>query len=130
MSKVKFNFSAILGIVKQTFLGVVFTLIGTIIFAIVLKYVDLDAIVIDYINNGIKGLSIYLMVLMANKKMTGGLLARSCVLGSFYGVISFLIFSLLNGSINFDMIFVSDTIFATVVAIVSSIIVNLFRKRT
>ena len=89
MLKVKIKFSNIFSLIKCSLLGVVFTLLGTVLFAVVLKWVDLSNLAIDYINNAIIGLSILFMVMCMNKMSIDSLIRRSLFAGLLYGLISF-----------------------------------------
>ncbi|MFQ6752011.1 MAG: hypothetical protein ACLRFL_00400 [Clostridia bacterium] len=129
MQKVKFNFSNLFGLIKCSLLGVVFTLLGTVIFAIVLKWVDLSAVTIDYINNAIIGISILLMIMCVNKMSQSKLLTRSILAGVIYALVSFLIFSILRGGIMWDMTIIFDLFYAVIVALISAMIVKLVRKK-
>lgn len=129
MQKVKFNFSNLFVLIKCSLLGVVFTLLGTVIFAIVLKWVDLSAVTIDYINNAIIGISILLMIMCVNKMSQSKLLTRSILAGVIYALVSFLIFSILRGGIMWDMTIIFDLFYAVIVALISAMIVKLVRKK-
>ena len=129
MQKVKVNFSGLFSLIKCCLLGIVFTLLGTVILAIVLKFVDMSSNIIDYINNAIKGLSIFFMLLCVKRTSTDKFFLRSIITGIIYACLSFVIFSLLNGGFSFDISVISDLLFAVIVAIISSVIINLLSKK-
>lgn len=129
METKKLNFSGLFSIIKCCLLGIIFTLAGIVIFAIVLKFVDVPSNVVGYINDVIKGVSIFIMVLFLKKASQEKLLLKSACGGIVYSLLSLIIFSILNGSVNFNLTIVYDLIFAIIVAIVASVIVNLLSKK-
>lgn len=129
MESKKLNFSGLFSIIKCCLLGIIFTLAGIVIFAIVLKFVDLPSNAVGYINDAIKGVSIFIMVLFLKRASQEKLLLKSACGGIIYSLLSLIIFSILNGSVNFNMTIVYDLIFAVIVAIVASVIVNLLSKK-
>ena len=129
METKKLNFSGVFSIIKCCLLGIIFTLAGTVIFAIVLKFVDVPSNIMGYINNAIKAVSIFIMVLFLKRASQEKLLLKSAVGGIFYSIISLIIFSILNGSVNFNLTIAYDLVFALIVAVVASVIVNLISKK-
>lgn len=120
----------IVSIVKSCLLGLVVTLIGTVVLAVVLKFADIPSKVVSYINDIIKALSIFFVVLVLKKSTDEKLLVRAVIAGVVYGLLSFVIFSILNGGFHFSLSILFDLIFAVVVAIVASIIFKLTSKKT
>ncbi|MBR6778795.1 MAG: YrzE family protein [Clostridia bacterium] len=131
MQKLKsINLSGILSIIKCVLLGIVTTLVGIVLFAVVLKFADLSSGVITWINNIIKALSIFIMM-SAIKKVNGeNLIIKSIVAGALYAVFTFIVFSIMNGSFNFGLGFLYDLLFAVIVSMIVSIILNLLTKKT
>jgi len=130
MQKTKLNFQGLFSVIKCCLLGIVFTLVGTVVLAVVLKFVDISSGIIDYINNAIKGLSIFFMLLCMRKVNNERLFSRSILAGLLYAGLSFVIFSALNGGFIFDLSIVSDVVFALIVSIISAVIINLFQKKS
>lgn len=130
MAKVKSsNSSAILSILKCVLLALVITLVGIVILAIILKFRDLSTTFINTINNIIKGLAIFFMVTCVKRTSGEKLLAKAVVAGVLYSVLSFIIFSILNGGFTFNLSVLYDLLFAIITAIIASIILNLLTKR-
>ncbi len=130
MQKIKsLNFSGLISIIKCCLIGIIFTLAGIVAFAVVLKFVDVPSNAIGYINDVIKGISIFVMVLFLKKGSNEKLLLKSALGGIVYAVLSLIIFSILNGSFSFNLTVVCDLVFALIVAIVASIIVNVLSKK-
>lgn len=119
----------ILSVLKFCLLGLVITLLGIVIFALVLKFADVPTVAISYVNNAIKAISIFFVVLCIKKNNEEKLLIRSIVAGIIYSVLSFVVFSIMNGGFVLDMSFVSDLLFAVVVSVVASVIINLFQRK-
>ena len=104
----------IVSILKSCLLGLVVTLIGTVILAVVLKFADIPTKLISYINDIIKALSIFFVVMMLKKSTDQKLLLRAVIAGVVYGVLSFVIFSILNGGFQFNVGILFDIVFAAV----------------
>ena len=130
MQKIKsMNFSSFLAIIKSCLLGLISTLIGVVLLAVVLKFTDLSTSVISWINNIIKAISIFIVV-ASLKRMSGEkLLLKAIFAGVLYAVLSFVVFSVLNGSFSFNLSFVYDLLFSVIVAVIASIILNLFNRK-
>ncbi|MBQ8615625.1 MAG: TIGR04086 family membrane protein [Clostridia bacterium] len=129
MQKTKFNFSGLLSIIKCVLIGIIATLIGIVIFSVVLKFADLSSIIISYVNDIIKAFSIFIMVMCIKKKGEGKLLIRAVIAGTIYAILSFVVFSILNGGFVFDLSFVYDLIFAIIVSAIVSVIINILNRK-
>ena len=131
MEKVKsFKFSNLINIIKCCLLAILFTLIGIVILAVVLKFADLNSVAISYINDVIKAISIFIMMLCIKKSGEEKLLLKAILAGAIYAVLSFVIFSVLNGSFTFNLGFLYDLLFAIIVAVIVSIILNILKRKT
>lgn len=119
----------VFSIVKAALIGVVVNLLAVLAFAVVLKFANIPLNVISYINNGIKILSIFVMVLCLKKFSSANLFVSSLLSGVLYAILSFLLFSILNGGIVLDMSTVYDIAFAVMASIATSIIVNVLKHK-
>ncbi len=128
MSKIKSVSSNILPILKSVLIGIATTLAGIVIFALVLKFTNINANAVTYVNDIIKGIAIFLMIFALKRKSNSQLFVKSIIAGLIYAVLSFVIFSILNGGFNFNITFLYDLIFAIIVAAVASVILSLFHK--
>ena len=129
MQKLKSLNLGVLSILKYVLIGIVTTLIGIVLLAVLLKFVDIPSNVINYINDIIKALSIFVIVLLIKKQGTNNLFIKAILGGIIYYVLSLIIFSILNGGFSFNVSIVYDLIFAVIVSVISTIIINLTRKR-
>lgn len=120
----------ILSILKSCLMGLVVTLIGTVIFAIVLKFADIPSKAISYVNNVIKALSLFVVVLILKNASADKLFMRSLFAGLIYGILSFIVFAILNGGFEFNASILFDLIFAVAVAVIVAIIFKLTSKKT
>lgn len=131
MQKIKsFNLGNVVNILKCCLLGIVVTLVGIVVLAFVLKFVDLSSVVISYINDIIKGLAIFTTLLCVKKHNSDKLLIKSVFVGIVYALLTFIIFSILNGSFNFSLSFVYDLIFSVIVSVLITIIMNILKRKT
>lgn len=124
------NFSGILTILKCVMVGIVSTLLGIVIFAIVLKFVDLSSNVVGYVNDAIKVLSLFIMAILLKRNNAEKLLLKAILGGAIYAVLSFVIFSILNGGMIFNMSAVYDLIFAIIASAIIAVIVNLLNRKS
>lgn len=130
MQKIKtISFSGFLSMLKCCLLGIVTTLLGIVIFAVVLKFADVTSTAVGYVNNAIKGVSLFVAMATAKKVKREKLVFRSVGVGLLYAILCFLIFSILNGSFVFNASFVYDLVFAVIVAVIVSILLNVIGSR-
>jgi len=129
MQKIKFDFSGLLSIIKCALIGVISTLIGIVVFSVVLKFANLSGSVINYINDIIKVFSIFIMVMCIKRKDGSKLLIKSLFAGVIYSLLSFVVFSVLNGSFEFNLSFFYNLIFAVIVSAIVSVIVNILKQK-
>ena len=130
MQKVKsIKFEGILNLLKSALIGIVITLLGTVIFAVVLKFVNLSSNLIAYINNIIKLLAIFIVVICLKKQSNEKLLLRAIIAGVVYSIFSFVIFSILNGGFVFNSSVIYDFLFLIIVSTVVTVIINILSNR-
>ena len=130
MQKIKSTkFEGVLNLLKSALIGIVATLIGTVIFAVVLKFANLSSNLIAYINNIIKLFAIFIMITYVKRQTGNNLLLRAIVVGILYAILSFIIFSVLNGKFVLNSSVIFDTLFAVVVSIIVAIIINVLTNR-
>ena len=131
MVKVKqFKFSNILNILKCSLLAIIITLVGIIILAVVLKFVDLSSFSINYINDIIKAIAIFVMMMCVKKQGEEKLVLKAILYGASYSLLCFVIFSAFNGVFNFNLGFVYDLLFAVIVSVIVSIILKILKRKT
>lgn len=124
----KSKLSKLTSIIKTCMLGVVITLLGIVVFAVVLKFTDLSSKTIAYVNDVIKAISLFVVVAILKKK-AGNLLLSAVLAGVIYNVLAFVVFSILNGRFEFNLGFIYDLIFAVVVAVVAAVMLNLLTRK-
>ena len=121
---------AILAIIKSCLFGLIVTLIGTVILAVILKFADIPNKIVSYLNDIIKAVSLFVVVLFLKKSSSDKLLLRAVIAGVVYWVLSFIIFSVLNGGFSFDLSILFDLLFAIIVSVVATIMFKLTSKKT
>ncbi len=120
------------GFIARLFKGVVFsllvTVIGILIFAVVVYFCALPDNVNKPVNQFIKIISIFLGV-FCSKNNTKGLLF-GLLLGIIYGIFTYLLFSGISGKILFSLSMLVDLILSVVVGTISGIIcVNVNKEK-
>ena len=130
MQKIKsLNWSGFLSIIKCCMIGILTTLIGLIIFAVILKFVDLSTNIIGYVNDAIKAVSIFVMLFCIKKTNGDKLILKSIFAGLLYAVLSLIVSAILNKGFSFNLTILYDILFALIVSVIVAIIINLLHKK-
>ena len=125
----KFNMSTFVSVLKASLIGVIASILLVLLFAFVLKFVDLNTGVISIVDQIIKILSVFLAVVTLNKVNSEGLLVKGLLIGALYAIITFVVFSLLNGGFNLGVGILADIAFSALVGGVSAILLNIISKK-
>ncbi|MBQ7880825.1 MAG: TIGR04086 family membrane protein [Clostridia bacterium] len=125
----KINLSSIVNILKASLIGVVVSILLVLLFAFVLKFVDLNSGIISIVDQIIKIISIFVAVTIASRVNGEGLLVKGIVIGAVYSIITFIVFSILNGTVNFGPAIFTDIIFAGLVGGITAILLNIIKKK-
>ncbi|MBE5753930.1 MAG: TIGR04086 family membrane protein [Clostridiales bacterium] len=108
-------------IIKAAALSVIVSLVGALIFALVLSFTNLDSGVIKTVNQFIKILAVFLGCFFFIKDNAG--LFKGLISGALSAFITYLIFALISGvGINFGAEFFIDLAFTAVIGAISGII--------
>ena len=116
-------------VLKGAVIAVFVSLIGILIFAFIIKFASLSSKVIKPVNQVIKIISIFIGVFLSlrGNKEKGWL--KGILIGGVYSLLSFVLFSILNGSFNFGLSILTDLIFLSIIgAICGIILVNISKK--
>lgn len=131
MKKIKsFYLNNFLSIVKCCLIGIVATLLGTVLFAVVLKFADLSSTIIKCVSNVIKVFAIFILVVCIRNKCGDKLLIRSLLGGLLYAILTFIIFSILNGSFVLNAGFWFDLLYCVISSMAISVIVSLLNRKS
>ncbi len=122
--------SVVLSILKGSVYALCISLVCVLVFAFCLKFTPLSESLITPINQVIKGVSIFLGVLLGLKKQKEMGLASGLLIGLVYTVVAFFAFSALNHSFVFDRTLVNDIIFGTIIGGICGIICVNLKKTT
>ena len=123
------KFSKFLTIFKCCMLGIIITLVGIVLFAVVLKFADLSTRSIAYVNDVIKAIAIFAVVACLKKK-TNKLIINALFAGIIYTILAFLVFSILNGSFSFNLSFLYDLLFCVIVSLIVAMMLNLLSRKS
>lgn len=114
---------------KGLLFAICFSLIGILLFAFSLRFFDLSDLGIKVVNQIIKTLSILFGCFVGLRKNRSNGLIKGVIIGVFYTIVSFFLFSILNGEFSFSVNLIFDLLFSVVVgAVCGAIVVNLFRN--
>lgn len=123
----KSSSSSLLGcILKGTLIALCVSLVLVLVFAFLLKFTNIPDSAIKPINQVIKGVSVFVGVFVGMKKIKELGLVSGLLIGIFYTILAFLVFSILGGYFVFDLTFLTDIIFGAIIGAICGIIcVNL-----
>ena len=120
--------STFLSILKGAFGAITTSLLCVLIFAFVIKFTNISENLITPINQAIKIISILVGAIITSKKIaTKGWLC-GLVLGGIYTLLSFLIFSILDGEFNINFSLFTDFIFGSITGLLAGIIAFALKK--
>ncbi len=123
------NNSSLKSIFVGSVVALVVSLLSILLFAFLVKLTGLNDNLIKPINQIIKIVSILIGCLVAFNGETKKTLFLGAIVGIFYIVFAFVLFSALNGEFNFSFSLVFDILFGLAVGIVCAIITNLIKRR-
>lgn len=117
-----------LKVLKASVFGVFISLVLVLIFAIILRFTNLSNNLIRPINTVIKGLSILIATIFVCKGATSKMWLKGLFVGLVYFLLSFLVFSALDGSFVVNITTLTDFVFELVAGLFSGIICSIFKK--
>lgn len=121
--------SVVLNIIKGSFWGVAFSLVGVLIFAFIIKFTQISESTIAPVNQIIKALSIFFALFVVRKNIQNQGWLVGMIIGLLYTALAFIIFSILDGSFNFGINILNDLVFGAVMGLISGIICIGLRKK-
>ncbi len=126
-----FNLAKKKDYVSQIFKGVVtavlVTLIGVLLFAFILSFVDLSGAVIKPVNQFIKLSAVFLGCFFSIKD--DGAVLKGGLIGLLSTVFCFLLFCLIAGAVTSWLGFLIDVVFGTVMGVLSGVITAIFSRK-
>lgn len=126
--KFKANPANIVKIIKSSLVGVITSILLVLLFAFVLKFIDLNSGVIAVVDQIIKIISIFIAILVLSKNVDK-LLIKGLLVGITCSVLTFIVFSILNGGINFSIAIFTDIAFSALVGGVGAILLNIIKRK-
>ena len=120
--------SLFLAVLKGVITAIFVTLVGVLIFAFVIKMTGLSSSAIRPVNQVIKSVSIFVGTLLGLKKNKSKSLVKGVLIGLFYAIISFVLFSILNKSFALNITLLIDIVFLSAIGAISGIICSLILK--
>ena len=122
--------SFFLSILKGSLASLCISLIGILIFAFLIRFISIPDSAISPINQVIKGVSILIGCFIGLKKTNEMGFISGLLIGVFYTIISFVVFSILDGQFTFSKNLLNDILFGGIIGIICGVIaVNIFGKR-
>lgn len=128
MDKVKNQNNLIMTILKGSFISVAFSLVLILVFALIIKYFNINESLIMPVNQGIKIASIFMGVLTAFNRYTERGFIKGFLIGVVYTILAYLIFSILAKEFSFTLTSFTDMLFGGIIGGISGIIVANIKK--
>lgn len=120
---------AILQVLKGSIFAVFITVVSILLFALIIKLTNLPTAVIKPVNQVIKIVSVLIGTIFAFRKDKTQGLFKGILIGLVYTLLSFLVFSALDGSFNIKWSILNDLLFSGIAGAISGIIaVNIGKK--
>ena len=113
--KTKINSPVVSNVVKGSLIAVSVSLFLILIFAFLIKIFNIPDYLIKPINQVIKIMSVFIVVLFALKKLPQKGLVSGMLIGVIYTILAFLIFSFLSGKFTFSFTILIDVLCALVI---------------
>lgn len=123
------NKNNIFQVLKGVLISVCFSLVGILIFALSLRFFEISDLGIKIVNQIIKTISILLGCFICLKGNNNSGLVKGIIIAVLYTIVSFFLFSILNGKFSFNVNIVYDLFFSVIVGSICGIIcVNIFKN--
>ena len=123
------NKDTYISIFKGLLFAICFSLIGILLFAFSLRFFDLTDTGIKVVNQIIKTLSIFFGCFTSLKSNRTNGLIKGIIIGVLYTIVSFFLFSILNGEFSFSVNLLFDILFSIAVGAICGVIcVNIFKN--
>lgn len=106
--------SLILQILKGVIISTTISLMLILLFAVFIRFININEKLILPINQIIKILSLFIGCLFALRKSNKGFI-KGLLIGVFYALFSYLIFSFLSGVMNFSLTSITDILFCGII---------------
>lgn len=116
-------------LLKGTLISLAVSLVGILIFAFFIKYVAVPTSAIRPVNQVIKGISLFVGTFIALKKTDKMGLVTGLLIGLFYTVLAFVVFSILDGHFEFSKTLINDLLFGGIIGAICGIIAVNLRKK-
>ena len=125
MENIKGNISTFwLSVAKGTIVSLCFVMVSILLFAFVVKWASLGEGAISIVNQVLKIVAIFFGVFVAMKKTNEKYLLKGVLVGFLFSLLSFVLFSTLNGSFDLGLSFFVDLIFASIIGALCAIILK------
>ena len=124
--KLQIKNNLFLNLIKGTLVAVSFTLILILLFALIIRFFNINDGWIFPVNQVIKVISLFAGILVVIKESKEKGFLKGILLGLFYYLSSFIVFSILQGKVIFDMSNIYDFILTSLMSgIIGIILVNI-----
>ena len=121
--------SMVISSLKGSLIATCVSLVGILFFAFIVKLFGITDGFLKPVNQIIKAISIMIGTFITLKKDNEKGMFKGLIIGIIYTLLAFLVFSILNGSFNFDKSLLTDVIFAGVTGAICGVITINIKKK-
>ncbi|MCL2621499.1 MAG: TIGR04086 family membrane protein [Firmicutes bacterium] len=115
-------------LIKGTLFAAVITLVLVLIFAVVIKFTDINDSFIKPVNQIIKVFSIFIGVRVLFSKCQSNGFAYGAILGALYTILIFTLISFFTGFENFSQNLITDLVFGSIIGAICGVICKTSKK--
>lgn len=117
-----------LQILKGAFFAVSISLMAILLFALIIKFTNLNEKWILPINQFIKVISIFFGILLSFDRAGNNGFLKGLIIGVIYTILAYVVFSILARQFNFGLNSITDMLFGGLIGAISGIIVVNIKK--
>ena len=128
MKRIAIKKDNVLDIAKGTLFSLIISMVLVLLFALIVNLAGVGDKTVAIVNQFIKAISILVGCFLGVKTKVGGAL-KGALIGLFYTLFSFLIFSWIDGAFDMSWMTLIDVLLGTVIGLISGIIVVNIRKK-
>ncbi len=116
--------------IKGAIMGLIFSVICVLLFALIVKQTDVSAEIISAVNQIIKVCAIFMSACIATKNLQEFKLIAGAATGSAYVVLAYLVFSLVEGQFGDVLIMFADLAMGVAIGLLTAAIFGKLSKAT
>ncbi len=119
--------SGLIEILKATIFALIISMVLIIVFAIIIRFVNISDNIIMPVNQIIKGVSILLACIITLRGSKKGLI-KGIIIGVLYSILSYIVFSVLSSTMTIGLTTITDLLFSAIIGGISGLVAVNIKK--